>query len=149
MTSAIIAVIGIVLFMTGMPIAFALGMTALVSILLFLEPSEFELFGKFLYDSVNNFGLLAIPLFVLMGNLFGGSVASRHLFEAGEAWLNKIRGGLGMSSVLACSVFAALTGSSPATSAAIGRIAVPEMIDRGYSSRIATGAIAAGERWEF
>jgi len=141
---AIIAVIGIVLFMTGMPIAFALGMTALVSILLFLEPSEFELFGKFLYDSVNNFGLLAIPLFVLMGNLFGGSVASRHLFEAGEAWLNKVRGGLGMSSVLACSVFAALTGSSPATSAAIGRIAVPEMIDRGYSARIATGAIAAG-----
>ena len=57
---SIIAVIGIVLFMTGMPIAFALGMTALVSILLFLEPSEFELFGKFLYDSVNNFGLLAI-----------------------------------------------------------------------------------------
>ena len=79
-----------------------------------------------------------------MGNLFGGSVASRHLFEAGEAWLNKVRGGLGMSSVLACSVFAALTGSSPATSAAIGRIAVPEMIERGYSARIATGAIAAG-----
>ncbi len=141
---SIIAVIGIVLFMTGMPIAFALGLTALISILMFLEPSEFELFGKFLYDSVNNFGLLAIPLFVLMGNLFGGSVASRHLFEAGEAWLSKVRGGLGMSSVLACSVFAALTGSSPATSAAIGRIAVPEMIGRGYSSRIATGAIAAG-----
>ena len=141
---SIIAVMGIVLFMTGMPIAFALGMTALISIFLFLEPSEFELFGKFLYDSVNNFGLLAIPLFVLMGNLFGGSVASRHLFEAGEAWLSKIRGGLGMSSVLACSVFAALTGSSPATSAAIGRIAVPEMRARGYSSRVATGAIAAG-----
>ncbi|MFP5253049.1 MAG: TRAP transporter large permease [Actinomycetes bacterium] len=141
---SLIAVLGIVLFMTGMPIAFALGLTALISILLFLEPSEFELFGKFLYDSVNDFGLLAIPLFVLMGNLFGGSVASRQLFEAGEAWLSKIRGGLGMSSVLACSVFAALTGSSPATSAAIGRIAVPEMQARGYSSRVATGAIAAG-----
>ncbi|MPZ96102.1 MAG: TRAP transporter large permease subunit [Propionibacteriales bacterium] len=141
---SLIAVMGIVLFMTGMPIAFALGMTALISILLFLEPSEFELFGKFLYDSVNDFGLLAIPLFVLMGNLFGGSVASRQLFGAGEAWLSKVRGGLGMSSVLACSIFAALTGSSPATSAAIGRIAVPEMLARGYSSRVATGAIAAG-----
>jgi len=144
MIGSIIAVMGIVLFMTGMPIAFALGMTALISIFLFLEPSEFDLFGKFLYDSINNFGLLAIPLFVLMGNLFGGSDASRHLFQAGEAWLSKIRGGLGMSSVLACSVFAALTGSSPATSAAIGRIAVPEMRARGYSSRVATGAIAAG-----
>lgn len=141
---AIIGVLGMLLFMTGMPIAFALGMTAVISILLFLEPSELELYGKFLYDSVNDFGLLAIPLFVLMGNLFGGSVASRQLFEAGEAWLNKVRGGLGMSSVLACSVFAALTGSSPATAAAIGRVAVPEMRARGYSSRVATGAIAAG-----
>jgi len=144
MMGSIIALMGMALFMTGMPIAFALGMTALISILLFLEPSEFELYGKFLYDSVNDFGLLAIPLFVLMGNLFGGSIASRQLFEAGEAWLNKVRGGLGMSSVLACSIFAALTGSSPATSAAIGRIAVPEMQARGYSSRVATGAIAAG-----
>ncbi len=141
---AIIGALGIVLFMTGMPIAFALGMTAVLSILMFLEPSELELYGKFLYDSVNDFGLLAIPLFVLMGNLFGGSVASQHLFQAGEAWLNKVRGGLGMSSVLACSVFAALTGSSPATAAAIGRVAVPEMRARGYSSRVATGAIAAG-----
>ena len=141
---ALIGLMGIVFFMTGMPIAFALGLTAIVSILLFLEASEMELFGKFLFDSVNDFGLLAIPLFVLMGNLFGGSVASRHLFEAGEAWLSRIRGGLGMSSVLACMVFAALTGSSPATSAAIGRIAVPEMQARGVSARIATGAIAAG-----
>jgi len=140
----LIAGMGIVFFMTGMPIAFALGMTAVVSILLFLDPSEFELFGKFLYDATNNFGLLAIPLFVLMGNLFGGSAASKQLFQAGEAWLNKVRGGLGMSSVLASSVFAALTGSSPATAAAIGRVAVPEMRSRGYSARVATGAVAAG-----
>jgi tripartite ATP-independent transporter DctM subunit len=135
---------GLLFFMTGMPIAFALGLTAVLSIVLFLEPSELELFGKFLYDSTNDFGLLAIPLFVLMGNLFGGSIASRHLFEAGEAWLSRVRGGLAMSSVLACMVFAALTGSSPATSAAIGRIAIPEMQARGFSSRIAAGAIAAG-----
>jgi C4-dicarboxylate transporter DctM subunit len=144
MMGSLIGMMGIVLFMTGMPIAFALGLTAIISILLFLEPSEFELFGKFLYDSVNDFGLLAIPLFVLMGNLFGGSVASQQLFAAGEAWLSRVRGGLGMSSVLACSIFAALTGSSPATSAAIGRIAIPEMQARGYSSRVAAGAIAAG-----
>lgn len=141
---AIIGLLALVLFMTGMPIAFALGLTAIISILLFLDPSEFDLFGKFLFDSLNDFGLLAIPLFVLMGNLFGGSVASRQLFEAGEAWLTKLRGGLGMSSVLASSIFAALTGSSAATAAAIGRIAVPEMRSRGYTGRIATGAVAAG-----
>jgi TRAP-type C4-dicarboxylate transport system permease large subunit len=141
---AIVAGMAFVLFLTGMPIAFALALTAVLSILMFLGPAQFDLFGKFVFDSVNDFGLLAIPLFVLMGNLFGGSAVSRQLFEAGEAWLARLRGGLAMSSVLASSVFAALTGSSAATSAAIGRVAVPEMRVRGYSARIATGAVAAG-----
>ena len=140
----IIAVMALVLFMTGMPIAFALGLTAIVSVLLFLGPSQFDLFGKFIFDATNDFGLLAIPLFVLMGNLFGGSKVSQQLFEAGEAWLSKLRGGLAMSSVMASSIFAALTGSSAATAAAIGHVAVPEMQARGVSARIATGAVAAG-----
>ncbi|USQ79250.1 TRAP transporter large permease [Ornithinimicrobium faecis] len=140
----IIGLMAMVLFLTGMPIAFALAITGLISILIFLGPEQLELFGKMTYDSVNNFGLLAIPLFVLMGNLFGGSKASTQLFEAGEAWLSRIRGGLAMSSVAASTLFAALTGSSAATAAAIGRVAVPEMEKRGYSDRIATGAVAAG-----
>ncbi|MFK5633412.1 MULTISPECIES: TRAP transporter large permease [unclassified Ornithinimicrobium] len=140
----IIGLIALALFMTGMPIAFALAITALSSILLFLGPDQFDLFGKMVFDSLNDFGLLAIPLFVVMGNLFGGSQASKQLFEAGEAWLSRIRGGLAMSSVAASTLFAALTGSSPATAAAIGRVAVPEMAARGYSARIATGAVAAG-----
>lgn len=144
MQGGLIALIAMVLFMTGMPIAFGLAITALVSIMLFLGPSQFDLFGKMVYDSLTDFGLLAIPLFVLMGNLFGGSKASQQLFEAGEAWLSRIRGGLAMSSVVASTSFAALTGSSPATAAAIGRVAVPEMTARGISQRIATGAVAAG-----
>ncbi|MCT1828959.1 TRAP transporter large permease [Brevibacterium luteolum] len=139
-----IILISLVLFASGMPIAFALAITALAGILIFLGPEHTELFGKLTFDSLNDFGLLAIPLFVLMGNLFGGSAASRQLFIAGEAWLSRIRGGLAMSSVVASTVFAAMTGSSPATAAAIGRVAVPEMQARGYSGRIATGAVAAG-----
>ena len=141
---AIIGALAFGLFMTGMPIAFALGLTALVSIYFFLGPAQFDLFGNFVFDSLNDFGLLAIPLFVLMGNLFGGSIASKQLFEAGEAWLGKVKGGLAMSSVLASAIFAALTGSSPATAAAIGRVAVPQMLERGISGRVATGAVAAG-----
>ena len=144
MQGAIIAVMALVFFLVGMPIAFALGMTSILSILLFLGPSQFDLFAKFIFDATNDFGLLAIPLFVLMGNLFGGSVVSQHLFEAGEAWLSRIRGGLAMSSVMAASIFAALTGSSAATAAAIGHVAVPEMEQRGVPVRIATGAVAAG-----
>lgn len=141
---AIVGLLAIGLFLTGMPIAFALGLTAILAIYFFLDSAQMDLLGHFVFDSLNDFSLLAIPLFVLMGNLFGGSAASQRLFEAGEAWLTKLRGGLGMSSVLASSVFAALTGSSPATAAAIGRVAIPEMLARGYSGRIAAGAIAAG-----
>jgi C4-dicarboxylate transporter DctM subunit len=128
----------------GIPVAFALGLTALVSVALFLSASEFGYFTNFVFDSLNSFSLLAIPLFILMGAIFGQSKASRDLLEAAHAWVGRLRGGLAMSSVMACSVFAALTGSSPATSAAIGRIAIPEMIKRGYPNGVATGAIAAG-----
>ncbi len=109
-TGAVIGTIAMVLFLTGMPIAFALGLTAVISIALFLDPEQMDLFAKLVFDSLNDFSLLAIPLFILMGDLFGGSVASRQLFEAGEAWLSRIRGGLGMSSVGASAIFAALTG---------------------------------------
>lgn len=141
---AIVAAIALACFLIGMPIAFALGMTSILAILLFLDTSQFSLLGKFVFDGTNDFGLLAIPLFVLMGNIFGGSTISRQLFELGEAWLARIRGGLAMSSVIASSIFAALTGSSAATAAAIGHVAVPEMEKRGVSQRIATGAVAAG-----
>ena len=141
---AIIAAIALAAFLLGMPIAFALGFTSIVSIWLFLGPSQVDLFGKFVFDSTNDFGLLAIPLFVLMGNVFGGSTVSKHLFEAGEAWLSRLRGGLAMSSVVASAVFAAISGSSSATAAAIGGVAVPEMEKRGYSQRVAAGAVAAG-----
>lgn len=128
----------------GVPVAFALGLTALFAILLFLGPAELNFFGEFVFESLNNFTLLAIPLFIFMGAVFGGSKASVDLFEAGHLWLSKLRGGLAMSSVVACSLFAALCGSSAATAAAIGRVAIPEMSKRGYSPRISSGAIVAG-----
>lgn len=128
----------------GVPVAFALGLTALFAILLFLGPAELSFFSEFVFESLNNFTLLAIPLFIFMGAVFGGSKASVDLFEAGHLWLSKLRGGLAMSSVVACSLFAALCGSSAATAAAIGRVAIPEMSKRGYSPRLSSGAIVAG-----
>ncbi|MDF2702830.1 MAG: transporter large permease [Rubrobacteraceae bacterium] len=141
------AIVGLILLLTlaiGIPVAFALGLTALISIGLFLTPAEFAFFADFVFASLNDFGLLAIPLFVLMGAIFGHSKASQDLLEAAHVWVGRLPGGLAMSSVMACSVFAALTGSSPATSAAIGRIAIPEMTKRGYPNGLATGAIVAG-----
>lgn len=127
-------IIGAVLFallVIGVPVAYALGLTTVISVALFLTVDEFGYLPQLLFDSMNSFSLLAIPLFVLMGAIFGQSMASRDLLEAAHAWLGRFRGGLAISSVLACAAFAALTGSSPATSAAIGRIAIPEMTRRG------------------
>jgi C4-dicarboxylate transporter, DctM subunit len=141
---AIVSLILLVTMALGIPVAFALGLTAMISIILFLTPAQFGFFADFVFSSLNNFALLAIPLFVLMGVIFGQSKASQDLLEAAHVWLGRLLGGLAMSSVVACSLFAALTGSSPATSAAIGRIAIPEMQKRGYPNQIATGAIVAG-----
>jgi C4-dicarboxylate transporter DctM subunit len=141
------AIVGLILLLTlaaGIPVAFALGLTAIISIALFLTPAEFAFFADFVFASLNDFGLLAIPLFILMGAIFGRSKASQDLLEAAHVWVGRLPGGLAMSSVMACSVFAALTGSSPATSAAIGRIAIPEMKKRGYPNGLAAGAIVAG-----
>jgi tripartite ATP-independent transporter DctM subunit len=141
------AIVGLILLLTlaiGIPVAFALGLTAILSIVIFLTPAEFAFFADFVFASLNDFGLLAIPLFVLMGAIFGHSKASQDLLEAAHVWVGRLPGGLAMSSVMACSVFAALTGSSPATSAAIGRIAIPEMTKRGYPNGLAAGAIVAG-----
>ena len=141
------AIVGLILLVTlaiGIPVAFALGLTAIISIVLFLTMDEIAFFADFVFASLNDFGLLAIPLFVLMGAIFGRSKASQDLLEAAHVWIGRLPGGLAMSSVMACSVFAALTGSSPATSAAIGRIAIPEMTKRGYPNGLAAGAIVAG-----
>ncbi len=141
---AIVSLILLVTMALGIPVAFALGLTAMISVVLFLTPAQFGFFADFVFSSLNNFGLLAIPLFVLMGVIFGQSKASQDLLEAAHVWLGRLIGGLAMSAVVACSLFAALTGSSPATSAAIGKIAIPEMQKRGYPNGIAAGAIVAG-----
>lgn len=142
--AAIVGATLLVLLAAGVPVAFSLGLTALFSVVLLLTGDEFGYLAHLTFDSVNSFALLAIPLFVLMGAIFGQSKASRDLLETAHVWLGRVRGGLAISSVLACAAFAALTGSSPATSAAIGRIAIPEMVRRGYPNGVAAGAIVGG-----
>lgn len=144
MIGLLIVAVLLVLMGLGMPIAFALGLTALVSVVLFLGTDQLTFFGEFLFNSVNSFTLLAIPLFIFMGAVFGGSRAGSDLFEAAHLWLARLRGGLAMSSVVACGLFAALCGSSAATAAAIGRVAIPEMQKRGYSDQVSAGAVVAG-----
>jgi C4-dicarboxylate transporter DctM subunit len=96
------------------------------------------------YSSLHDFTLVSIPMFVMMGAAIGSSPASKDLYEALERWLYRVPGGLAISNLGACAIFAALTGSSPACCAAIGRMGIPEMRRRGYPDDVATGSICAG-----
>ena len=107
----VIVVLLLVFMALGLPIAFALGLTALVAVVLFLGTDQLSFFGEFLFDSVDDFTLLSIPLFIFMGVIFGRSQAGSDLFEAGHVWLSRLRGGLAMSSVVASGLFAALCRS--------------------------------------
>ncbi len=96
------------------------------------------------FSFVSSWTLSAVPMFLLMGFLAFHSGMTNGLFDAAKAVLRKVPGALAISSIFACSGFAAVCGSSLATAAAMGRIAIPEMVKAGYAPSFATGAIAAG-----
>lgn len=138
------AVSTLVLMLTGMPIAFALGLVALVFMYFFMPPGSLDTVTQNVYEEMASITLLSIPLFVLKGAAIGKSRAGSDLYLAIHAWMGRIPGGLGIANVLACALFAAMAGSSPATCSAIGGAGIPEMRARGYSPGFAAGIIAAG-----
>ena len=140
----IVAAVLIVVLLMGTPVAFALGGVALVFLLIFEGPGAMGVVAETLFGGLNEFALLSIPMFILMGAAVASSRAGSDLYEVLERWLYRVPGGLLISNIGACSIFAALSGSSPATCAAIGKMGIPEMQKRGYPSGLACGAIAAG-----
>lgn len=103
-----------------------------------------SLAGLSVYESAQSFDLSVIPLFVLMGTFASKSGISSDLFTAFNSWLHKRRGGLAHASIAACAAFGAVCGSSLATAATMGQVALPEMQRYGYSGKLATGSVAAG-----
>jgi C4-dicarboxylate transporter, DctM subunit len=134
----------IAILFSGMPIAFALGSVATVFMLGFMPHAALDTIAQNVYEEMASITLLTIPLFILKGAAIGKSRAGRDLYSALHVWLHRIPGGLGVAVTLACALFAAMAGSSPATCSAIGSSAIPEMRSRGYSDRLATGLVAAG-----
>ena len=132
-----------VLLMSGIPIWAGLAGVSIIFVLIF-SPHLLSMFPFVIYGSMDNFALLAIPLFILLSAPISESNASRDLYEALHKWLHKIPGGIGIANLIACGIFAALCGSSPATAAAIGGIGIPEMRRRGYSPALSTSLIAHG-----
>jgi tripartite ATP-independent transporter DctM subunit len=141
----LLAALALIMFLlSGMPVAFALGFTAILFLIIDDGIGAFDVVADTLFGSLDEFALLSIPMFLLMGSAIAASRAGSDLYEALDRWLYRIPGGLLISNIGACGVFAALTGSSPATCAAIGKMGIPEMRKRGYPASLATGAIAAG-----
>ena len=141
---AIVLVITLAVLLSGAPVAFGLGAISIGFILLFQGFDALHVVAETIYGGLHDFTLVSIPMFVMMGAAIGSSPAGRDLYEALDRWLYRVPGGLVISNLGACALFAALTGSSPACCAAIGKMGIPEMRRRGYPDDIATGSICAG-----
>ncbi|HEY7674121.1 MAG TPA: TRAP transporter large permease [Burkholderiales bacterium] len=134
----------LVVLLSGAPVAFGLGALSVVFIVVFQGFDALHVVAENFFAGLNDFTLVSIPMFVMMGAAIGTSPAGRDLYEALDRWLYRLPGGLVISNLGACAIFAALTGSSPACCAAIGKMGIPEMRKRGYPDDVATGSICAG-----
>lgn len=114
------------LMFLGVPIAAALGVSAVLVILMFMN-SSLVVTAQTMFSSINSFPLMAIPFFILAGNLMGEGGISKRLVNFVNLFLGSLRGGLAIVAIGASMFFAAISGSCPATTAAIGGIMVPEM----------------------
>lgn len=124
----------------GMPIAISLGLSSLLTIYLFSQDSLASMSIK-LFETSEHYTLLAIPFFVLAGNLMSTGGVARRMVTFAIAAVGHLRGGLAISSILACMLFAAVSGSSPATVVAIGSIVIAGMVKNGYPIEFAAGVV--------
>ncbi len=135
----------LVLLLTGKPIGVSLGLVGLAGLALTigLEPALIKS-GVLLFETMTRYELGTLPLFMLMAHLCFAAEASRDFFDVAARFIGHRRGGLAVASVAGCAGFGSINGSSLATTATIGLVALPEMRRRGYSDALATGSVAAG-----
>lgn len=131
-----------VLIFLRVPIGFALGISGVLTYL--YTKGSFIAMAQTYYDAVNSFPLVAIPLFFLAGAVMEQGGISRRLVNVAEAMIGKVRGGLGMVTILSSMFFAAISGSGPATTAAVGGVMIPAMKRRNYDRNLAAAIAATG-----
>ena len=140
MTTAIIFALLIALMLTGMPISIALGLTVLTFLFL-LTSVPIEAVALKLFTGIENFEIMAIPFFILAGNFLTHGGVARRMINFATSMVGHWYGGLGLAGVMACALFAAISGSSPATVIAIGSILMPAMVAQGFPKRFGAGVI--------
>jgi C4-dicarboxylate transporter DctM subunit len=135
----------LVLLAIRMPLGFVFGVVGAAGILINTgRPGMLVALSQSLHDMLSDFVLITIPLFVLMAELLsaGGFIPS--LYESVEKWTGRLRGSLSITTIIVSAIFAALCGSSYVAAASLGRMTMPEMLERGYKKHLAAGSIAAG-----
>lgn len=139
----IAALFGLMLFRT--PIAFAMLIVGFFGYAILRDfNSATALLLTESYSTISSFTLIVVPMFILLGNISSAAGFSRGLYDAANAWIGRLPGGLASASVLGCAAFSAVSGSSVATALTIGKVAMPEMRRLGYADGLAAGSIAAG-----
>lgn len=141
---AFVAFATIFVLFSGISVATGLLIVSAGFLLTFDGFRSLELMPEIFFGKLDSFALLSIPMFIIMGASIASTRAGADLYEALDRWLTRIPGGLVISNLGACALFAAMSGSSPATCAAIGKMGIPEMRKRGYPDGVAAGSIAAG-----
>ena len=145
MTAALIGFCALfVLAFCGVPLAFAMLLAGVggFAALRGAEPA-LAMLGQIVVDSSANYGMSVLPMFILMGLFVHKADISSELYDAANAWLGHLRGGLAHATVMACGLFAAISGSSIATAATMTKVAVPSMRRLGYHDRLSTGSVAS------
>src|SRR5216684_917608 len=140
MTSAIIFGLLIALMLTGMPVSIALGLTVL-TFLYVMTDVPIEAVALKLFTGIESFEIMAIPFFILAGNFLTHGGVARRMINFATSLMGHWYGGLGLAGVMACTLFAAVSGSSPATVIAIGSIMLPAMVKQGFPKRFGAGVI--------
>ncbi len=134
----------VVFFGSGVYIAAVLGALGVLTGLLFSDRPWWAFLGQTLWAPSSNFVLVAVPLFLLMGEILLRAGLSDRLYRALNVWLNRMPGGLLHTNIVSCAVFSAISGSSVATAATMGSVALPYFQDTKYSQRMVLGSLAAG-----
>ncbi|MCK4783980.1 MAG: TRAP transporter large permease subunit [Desulfobacteraceae bacterium] len=137
---SLLAILFLLMFM-GVPIAIALGISTTINLMLFTDMNLLFI-GQNVYSALNNYALLAVPFFILASNIMVEAGVAKRLLELAGAFTAGMRGGLGMGGVMACAIFAAISGSSAATVVSIGTILIPGMVEAGYDKKFSTALIA-------
>ena len=148
MSPEVAGIVGIVvlllLFLLRVPIAFAMALVGLAGFAYIAGTgTSFSVLGRDIFEQFTSYPLSAIPMFILMGSFAFAAGISRRLYDTAYNWVGQFRGGLTMATVLGCAGFAAICGSSTATAATMGKIALPEMKRYNYDDTLATGTVAA------